>query len=85
MYKFNDNEKSFIKILEDAKSCVKGELELDNFEGKWFAMDYREDMEGAFSIDIIPYDKPLITEEEAEEMGINVMQCCDYCNAWIVG
>lgn len=85
MYKFNDNEKKFIDILDNAKKYVKGELELDNFEGEWFAMDYREDMECAFGIDVKPYDKPLITEEEAEEKGINVEQCCDYCNAYIVG
>lgn len=59
MYNFNDNEKKFIKTLEDAKRYVKGKLELDDFEGKWFAMDYREDMESAFNIDTTPYNEPL--------------------------
>lgn len=85
MYKFNDNEKKFIETLENAKRFVKGELELDNIDGEWFAMDYREDLEGAFDINVAPYDKPLITEEEAEEKGIDVGKCCDYCNAYIVG
>lgn len=85
MNKFNDNEKEFIKVLENAKRYVKGELELDNIDGEWFAMDYREDLEGAFNIDVAPYDKALITEEQAEEKEIDVSKCCDYCNAWIVG
>ena len=85
MYNFNDNEKKFIKTLEDAKRYVKGKLELDDFEGKWFAMDYREDMESAFNIDTAPYNEPLLTTKEAKEKKINVEQCCEYCNAYIVG
>ena len=85
MNKFNDNEKKFIDILDNAKKYVKGELELDNIDGEWFAMDYREDLEGAFDINVAPYDKALITEEEAEEKGIDVRKCCDYCHAYIVG
>lgn len=85
MYKFNDNEKKFIETLEDAKRYVKGELELDNFDGEWFAMDYIEGLEGAFGIEVSPYDKPLLAEDEAEEKGIDVGQCCDYCNALMVG
>ena len=82
---FNENEKAFIEKLEKAKCFVKGELELDNFDGEWFAMDYREDMEGAFPIEMKPYDKPLITYEEAEEKGINITKCCDACDVFYVG
>lgn len=82
---FNENEKAFIERLEKAKSFVKGELELDNVDGKWFAMDYRVELEGAFFIEMKPYDKPLITDEEAEEKGIDITKCCDACDVSYVG
>lgn len=82
---FNENEKKFIDILKQAMRCVKGELELDNFDGEWFAMDYREDLEGAFPIEIKPYDKPIMTDEEAEEKSIDVIKCCDECDISYVG
>lgn len=83
--KLNDNEKQFVKMLDDAWKYVKGELELDNFEGKWYAMDYRAEFECAFHIEAKPYDDPLITDEEAKENCIDIEKCCDYCNAYIVG
>ena len=76
---FNENEKKFINMLEEAKRYVKGELELDNFDGEWFAMDYRADLEGAFNIEANRYDKPIITDEEAESKGIDIIKCCDEC------
>ena len=82
---FNENEIKFIAMIETAKSYVRGELELDNFDGEWFAMDYREDLEGAFPIEIKPYDKPIITDEEAEEKGIDIIKCCDECDISYVG
>ena len=85
MTKLNKNEKNFVETLEKAKRFVKGELELDNFDGKWFAMDYRKDLEGAFCIETEPYDKPLITDEEAEEKGIDITKCCDACDISYVG
>lgn len=90
MYELNENEKLFVEILDNAKKCCKGELELDlcvdEDEGfSWFAMDYREELEGAFAIAISPYDKPLISEERAEEMRIDVRKCCDAVGAFIVG
>lgn len=81
---FNNNEKEFINIINEAKKYVLGELELDNFDGEWFAMDYREDLEGAFDIEEEPYNKPLITEEEAEERGIDVIKCCNECDIYYV-
>ena len=84
-YKLNENEKKFVELLDGAWRCVKGDLELDNFEGEWFAMDYREELGGAFGISIEPYDKPLITEEEAERQNIDVEKCCGYVCAYIVG
>lgn len=77
---FNDNEKKFIDILEEAKGYVKGELELDCEDGEWYARDYRKDFEYAFSIEKEPYDNPLITDEEAKEKDINIIKCCDYCD-----
>ncbi len=84
MHKFNYNEKNFIEILENVKRYVKGELELDDHDGEWFAMDYRADLQGAFYIDVAPYDKPLIIDEEAERKEIDIWRCCDYCNVSIV-
>ena len=81
---FNNNEKKFINTINEAKRYVKGELELDCFDGKWFAMDYREGLEGAFSIEAKQYDKPLITDEEAEEKGIDIIKCCDECGIYHV-
>jgi len=81
---FNNNEKKFIEVINEAKRYVKGELELDCFDGKWFAMDYREDLEGAFGIEAKQYNKPLITDEEAEEKGIDIIKCCDECGIFHV-
>ena len=85
MFKLNKNEQAFIELLENAKRFVKGELELDNFDGRWFTMDYREDLEGAFDIEARPYDQPVITDEEAAEKGINIIKCCDACDISYVG
>lgn len=76
---FNNNEKNFIDIINEAKRYVKGELELDCFDDEWYAMDYRKDCETALWIDSI-YELPLITVEEAERKGIDVIKCCDECN-----
>ena len=77
---FNNYEKDFIGKLEDAMRYVKGELELDCVDGEWFAMDYREDLEGAFPIEASPYDKPIITDDEAEAKDIDIIKCCDNCD-----
>lgn len=82
---FNNNEKMFIDIVNEAKRYVKGELELDCVDGKWYAMDYREDLEGAFPIEANQYNEPLITDEEAEHKGINIIKCCDMCDVSHVG
>lgn len=81
---FNDNEKRFIDMLNNAKKYVKGELELDWEDGEWFAMDYREDLDGAFPIKIKPYDKPIITDEEADNKQIDIVKCCDECGVYYV-
>lgn len=73
---FNDNENKFIALLEKTKRYVKGELKLDNCDGKWFAMDYREEFAEACSI----YNNPLITDKEAKEQDIDIIKCCDECN-----
>ena len=76
---FNDNEKKFIDIINEAKRYVKGELELDCFDDEWYAMDYRKELEGAFLIEAKQYSLPLITNEEAERKGIDIIKCCDEC------
>ena len=81
---FNSNEKQFINAINEAKKYVKGELELDNFDGEWFAMDYREDLGGAFDIEAKQYDEPLITDKEAEEKDIDVIKCCNECGIFYV-
>jgi len=78
--KFNDNEKEFIEIIEAAKRYCKGELELDCVDDEWYAMDYRADFAAAMPIEHDIYDLPLITVEEAERNGIDVIKCCDACD-----
>lgn len=78
-------EKKFIEVINKAKKYVKGKLELDNFDGEWFAMDYREDLDGAFPIEAKQYDEPIITDEEAKEKGIDIIKCCDECGISYVG
>lgn len=80
-----DAEKDFIAKLNEAKKFVKGELELDCVNGEWFVMDYREDLEGSFLIEVEPFNKPIITEKEAREKGIDVLACCDKLNLFCVG
>lgn len=82
---FNNNEKKFIDIINEAKRYVKGELELDCFDGKWYAMDYREDLGGAIDIEAKQYNKPLITDEEAEKNDIDIIKCCNECDIYYVG
>lgn len=82
---FNDHEKKLIDILNTAKGYVKGELELDCFDGEWFAMDYIEDREGAFPIEEWPYNRSVITAKEAKEKGIDVIKCCNECHIAYVG
>lgn len=82
---FNDNEKKFIDIINEAKRYVKGELELDCVDGEWYAMDYREELECAFPIESKIYNNLLITSKEAERKGIDVIKCCDECGIFYVG
>ena len=82
---FNDNEKNFFDMLNKARMRVKGELELDWQDGEWFAMDYREDLDEAFPIESEPYNKPIITDKEAEEKNIDIIKCCDECGVYYVG
>ena len=82
---FNNNEKKFIDIINEAKRYVKGELELDCFDGKWYAMDYREDLGGTIDIEAKQYNKPLITDEEAEKNDIDIIKCCNECDIYYVG
>lgn len=77
---FNDNEKKFIDIINEAKRYVKGELELDCVDGEWYAMDYRKELEGAFPIEAKQYVLPLIRNEEAKHKGIDIIKCCDECD-----
>lgn len=81
----NKSEKLFISILEDAKKCVKGELELDCLDGNWYAMDYREDLQAAFPIEVEGFNHLLITNEEAESRQINIIECCNVCGIAYVG
>lgn len=85
MYQFNEQEEEFIQTLEKAKMYIKGVLELNNFDGAWYVMDYREDLGSSFNLDREPYNKPVITKKEAWNKGIDIEQCCNYCNAYIVG
>lgn len=84
-WKPNEYEKALIETIEEAKRYCKGELELDLFEDGWFAMDYRKDYEAAIPINNNKYDKPLITEETAQKYNVDVRECCDFCDIYIVG
>lgn len=81
----NKNEKLFIDLLEEAKRYCKGELELDCWDNEWYAMDYRAELEGAVQIEADVYQLPLITVEEAERKGIDIIKCCDECDVAYVG
>lgn len=83
--KLNDNEKLFIRKIENAMRYCKGELELDIQSENWIALDYREDLAGAFPIDVKEFDDKIISLSEADNLGIDVRKCCDYCNIYYVG
>lgn len=82
---FNDNEIKLIALIERARGYVIGEVELDCEDGKWYARDYREDLGGAFPIVQAPYHESLITDDEAEEKGIDIIKCCEMCGIYYVG
>lgn len=86
----NEYEQKLIDKIEEAKRYCKGELELDLFENDmfgdgWYAMDYIESSGGAFSINSIKYNKPLILEKTTQKYNIDVRKCCDYCYVAYVG
>ncbi len=82
---FNENEKLFIKAINEAKRYVNGELELNCIDGDWFARDYREELGGAFPIKANGFNVPFITEEEVENLMIDVVKCCNECDIAYVG
>lgn len=82
---FNDSEIKLIAIIERARGYVKGEVEIDCIDGKWYARDYREDLGGAFPIETEPYISPIITDDEAEDKGIDIIKCCEMCGVYYVG
>lgn len=85
--KLNENEKLFVSKIEYAMRYCKGELELDlDIENDmWVAWDYREDLEGAFSIDVKGFNDKMISVSEAEFLSIDVRKCCDFCGISYVG
>ena len=83
--KLNENEKQFVSKMEYAMRYCKGELELDLEGEMWVAWDYREDLEGAFPIDVEGFDDEMISELEAKRLDIDVRKCCDYCDISYVG
>ena len=74
-----------IDIIENAKRYVKGELELDLIDGVWVAMDYREELGGAFPIEIKGFNNRIITEHEANKYKLDVRACCDVFGIAYVG
>ena len=76
---------TLISIIEDAKRYVKGELELDLVEDVWIAMDYREDLGGAFPVEVKDFNNRIITAGEAKSRNIDVRKCCDICGIAYVG
>ena len=79
------NEETLMLVIEDAKRYCKGELELDLNDDVWEAWDYREDLEGAFSIDTKGFNERIISISEAKNRGIDVRRCCDECGISYVG
>lgn len=75
-----------INTIEDAKRYVKGELELDCVNDEvWVAMDYREDLGGAFPIEVKGFNNKIITVNEADKYNLDVRKCCDICGVFYVG
>ena len=74
-----------IDMIEDAKKYVKGELELDCVNEVWIAMDYREDLGGAFPIEVKGFNNKMIKVSEAEKYKVDVRKCCDSCGIAYVG
>ena len=79
------NEKDLITALNEAQKYVKGELELVCEDGKWFAADYREELNYSLPTEIAPYNTPLITEETASKNNIDIIKCCNECGIYFVG
>lgn len=93
MAKLNENEQKFIEKLKKAESYVPGneDLEIDymcadpdtdyKIDG-WYAMRYN----GREAILLEEYStKPIITEEEADELGIDVEKCLAKYGCYVGG
>ena len=89
----NENEQKFIEKLQRAECYVPGDedLEIDyiyadpdtiyKIDG-WYAMRYN----GTEAILLEEYStKPIITEEEADELGIDVEKCLNKYGCYIGG
>lgn len=83
MNKLNTN--TLVDAIQNAKKYVKGELELDCIDGVWTAMDYREELGGAFQIKTSGFNDKIISVAEARACGIDVKKCCDICGVAYVG
>lgn len=82
---FTDNENMLIEIINEAKTFVKGELELDCIDDEWYAMDYREYHGGVFPIENEKYKSPIITNAEIESSNIDLIKCFNACYVHYVG
>ena len=86
MNKFNDQEKRLMELINESKSKVEGELEIDHIDNAWYEMDYKENLGGAFHL-YHEYDgspKPLITDDEIKENNIDIIKCLSKCGVYCV-
>lgn len=82
----NEYEEALIKVIKEAETYCKGELEIDLLEDGWYAMDYRPEFGAALAILENGYlSKPLISKETVEKYNVDVRKCFDYCNIAYVG
>lgn len=82
--KLNNNEKEFITILKKIMQQINGELELNCINGKWYAMNYKEDIKCASPVEVSVCNQPLITTEIAKNKNINIIKCCNNCDVFYV-
>ena len=84
--KFNRKELQLISIINEAKSWVSYncELEVDKINGGWYAGEY-DARYGFRQFDYHQYKEPLITEDEVENYGIDMVKVFNHCHVAYCG
>ena len=76
-------DKDFIKKLQTAETYIPGDydMEIDHIGDKWFVYKYSERYGEATPTDL---SEPIITDQEAKDRRIDIVECLDEYGCYYV-